>query len=285
MDFKGFYEFVFAENSHPNDGFEDLIAETIFKLVAKSVKDFFDSGKQTKLSQLLVNNAKGNASIRNFGSVAAPKNGVQINVPTSIRGTQLPPELANVQVRITPTKQDVGASAGGSLMELSINSTTLANAASYDDPEIQRMLSRLQYQIHHEMTHFSSGQVDNANKQHSNPYLNGTQRDTPEYNQGKINYYTDAGELRAHAKQYAVLYARYYPGQAFDLNKMLALSSLDSKIERFFKGFAEKGQSQIWNMDVSAYQNQLNAAGQKFIALVNHFLSVINNRSTNVAVV
>ena len=106
-----------------------------------------------------------------------------------------------------------------------------------------------------------------------NPYLSGGQQGSDEYNKGKIGYYTDPGELMAHAKQYAVMYSRFYPGQAFDTDKMMALSSYDPKIERFFKGLqAAPGQSDIWGMDTTPYQQQLKTAGTQFMQMVQNFV-------------
>jgi len=265
--------------SHPHEQYEDAVAEATFGIINKAIYEFFQQNKKKRISDYIVDNSKGLAVLRNFGSEAMPEPGVEIRVPTTVRGHQSPPMAYQLTIRIKPTQKDTGANFGSSILNVYINVNTIAQAKDYNDLPLQAMISRLYFQLHHEMTHLSSGKVAERNKVEYNPYLNKSHsKGSPEYDKGKIDYYTDPGEMRAHAKQYAALYARYYPGQPYDVNKMLALAPLSDKIERFFKGFEEKGRSQIWDMDVTPYQGQLQAAGQQFNAQMDYFLKMINQR-------
>jgi hypothetical protein len=264
--------------SHPHEQYEDAVAEAAFGIINKSLHQYFQNNKQKRISEYIVDNAKGLAVMRNFGSEAVPERGVEIRVPATVKGHQSPIGDQLV-IRIKPTQKDTGADFGTSILNIYLNVNTIAQAKEYNDLPLQAMISRLYFQLHHEMTHLSSGKVSPGNQQHANPYLSGSHpRGSPEYDKGKIDYFTDPGELRAHAKQYAALYARYYPGQPYDVNKMMALAPLSDKIERYFKGFEEQGQSKVWGMDVSPYQGQLQAAGQRFNALMEYFLKMINQR-------
>jgi hypothetical protein len=269
--------------SHPDEQYEDAIAEAVYKLIAKSVSDFFSHRKQKKLSELLVANAGGNGYVRNFGSQAMPENGVEIKIPNNIKGVNLPQHFIaqGLKVRIKPVKGASGASMGSGVININIDPNILVTATEYKDQLVQSMLVRIQYQLHHEATHLSSGAIDGRNSTHSNNYLNGNEKSGSEkYNQGKIDYYTDAGELRAHAKQYAILYSRMYPNQPFDMNKMTALRPYSSKIDRYFIGLGEKsGQSKIWGMDTTQHSKQLADAQQKFMPLVKYFIDQKINKS------
>jgi len=108
----------------------------------------------------------------------------------------------------------------------------------------------------------------------------GFQERSPEYNKGKIDYYTDAGEMRAHAKQFAVTYCRFYPNQPFDPNKMLKLQHVQPKIDRYIGGLTEPaGQSKTWGMDTTPYQQQMNAASPQMMNMINYFVQMLQNRA------
>lgn len=276
MNFKNWLnDYKICEQYHAHEDYEDIIAEGVFKLVNQSVKEWFSLNKTKKLSEIIVANSKGLAQLKNFGSIALPENGVEFKIPPVIKGTQLPKEFENLSVRIKPSQKISGADYGSGIMNISINTSVLQSASKYEDQNVQNMLLRVQYQLHHESTHISSGLVNRANKVPYNPYLSGSHpSNSQEYNKGKIDYYTDPGELRAHAKQYAVLYSRFYPGQPFDQNKMMNLTGHSDKIERYFKGLGEQpGQSKIWGMNTMPHQQQLSTANQQFMNLVKYFIS------------
>ncbi len=56
-----------------------------------------------------------------------------------------------------------------------------------------------------------------------------------------IGYYTNPGEIRAYARQFAHTYSLHYPGEIFDLKKMqaLALESGDGRAINYFNSFAD----------------------------------------------
>lgn len=280
--FRRFREWLIETNglAHDDDQYEMLIADTVYRLVSKAVTEFFQNRKQKRLSELLVTASGGHAVVRNLGSQQSPKYAVSISIPPKIKGVQLPQHFLdlNLQVRIIPISGESRATYGHGLIEIGIDTNVLSSAQSINDPSIAKMLMKIQYQLHHEATHISSGQVGSQNKVDRNPYLSGSaQQGTPDYNQGKINYYTDSGEMRAHARQYAVMYSRFYPGQPFDPQKLMALAGHDPKIARYMQGLGEQpGMSKTWGMDISPYHQQMQAAHQQFLPLIKHF---VNQRS------
>ena len=265
MEFKLWLE---SDNAHPDDQFESLVADTIYNLLDKSIKMYFQNGKQTKLSEIIQQIA-GKQADYSTGKM-------EITIPSSIKGVELPKHFFQhgpLKVVIEPSQgnlAETGASYGYGKMYIAINTKTLSQAQEYNDPNVQKMMVKIQYQLHHEATHISSAQVGNNAKNQSNPYLSKSHpQGSPEYNKGKIDYYTDPGELRAHAKQFAVMYKRFYPNQPFDMQKMLALDGHSGKIRRFFQGL---NSGEHWNMDASPYKDQMQQAGAKFNQLIDYFM-------------
>ncbi len=259
------------ENEHQDDEYESLIADSVYTILDRAIKAFFQNDKQIRLSQLIKQIAKGHAHDNNGR--------LEIIIPKNIRGTEIPDHFFNqgsnqsLKVLVTPVQDDfdqIGASYGYGHLTINIHTPTLAQAHDYHDQNVQKMLMKIQYQLHHEATHISSGKVNNTSG--NNVYINRqAAQGSPEYNKAKVDYYTDPGELRAHAKQFAIMYHRFYPGEAFDVNKMLALDDYTGgKVKRYFHGLNSPDHN-TWNMDPAPYQQQLQQAGQQFMQLVNHF--------------
>ena len=271
----------FLEQTNQDEQYENTIAEYIYKTIEKAVQDYFSNGKQTNFYQILANNSGGN--IKNLGSAESPESAVEFGIPNNI---QLPQSFLskNIKIRVRPSRK-AGANAdyGQGLMSIYLDTNSLNNAKDSKDQSILQMLMFLEQRLHHESTHISTGEVASQNMAGNNPYLSGAKQGTEEYDKGKISYYTDQGELKAHAKQYAIMYARFYPNQPFSVDKMLALSSYDPKIERFFRGLQEgPGQSKIWGMDTTPYIKQLQQAGQTFTQMVQGFIGQrINPQAQN----
>lgn len=264
MEFKNWLN----ENEHQDDEYESLIADSVYNLLSMAIRQYFQNHKQTKLSELIIQLAKGHAQ-RNNGRL-------EIIIPNNIKGQQLPDHFFQhgpLKVIVKPVQgdpDDIGANYGYGHLEINIHTPTLANAQEYNDPNVQKMMMKLQYQLQHETTHISSGPVNQTTG--NNHYLNKQSPEgSPQFDKAKIDYYTDPGELRAHAKQFATMYKRFYPNQPFDMDKMIALNSHAPKIKRFFQGLTNPNQ-QIWGMDTKPYQQQLQQAGQQFLQLVQHFM-------------
>lgn len=257
---------------HPDDPHEEAIAHWVTKLVAAGVKAFFASGKKLRLSQAIVA-AEPSAQVVNLGSQAMPEPAVQVRVPADLNGTRLPQHFIDkrITVRIRPARGRVGADAGAGIINVTVDVVPLENAAAISDPQVYAMLARLEYQLQHECGHLSSSPVGREALVPHNVYAAGGPKG-PDYDAAKIAYYTDEGELRAHAKQFAALYARYHPGQPFDLQKMLALSPLSDKVERFFSGMVRTPRPGIWGMDTGPHADRLDVAGRRFMALFQYYL-------------
>lgn len=267
--------------AHPHDLVEDAIAQGGHRGVTVALERFFAQGKQERLRDLLVDAFAGTATIRNFGSDAHPNSGVQIQVPSRVKGMDVP--VKSLCIRILSAHGATKASYGSGIITLAVDTDVLRTSNSFLDSAVQHMLIRIGMQLHHETVHISSGPVLPKNLEGMKPYLNpscGDARGTSFYNEAKINYYTDPGELRAHAKQHAFLFRTFYgASQPFDKEKMLALLPIDQKIERFFVGLTESGESKIWGMDVDPYAHRLRAAHEQFTDTFNYFLELLNSRA------
>jgi hypothetical protein len=94
-----------------------------------------------------------------------------------------------------------------------------------------------------------------------------------------VDYYTDPGELRAHAKQYAAMYATRWPGERFDINKLGSLHDRAGKLPRFIWGLHDPIRySQYWDegsvkVDMTPYVARLKAAYVNFYKLMDYFVN------------
>lgn len=262
--------------AHQHDDIEDAIAESVFRVVNASMKEWFEGNKTGDLIQIMEDKFRGQAKKTNFGSQALPEWGIKIKLPTKIKSLDMPFKDAQVRIKLSP--KDEMAYMGGTMITVHLNQKIIDQAKTFNDPNLQQLLLKLQYQLHHEATHLSSAKNIEDNKEHNSPYLQ-SDKNHPKYDDYKVIYFTSDDELRSHSKQFAVLYDRFFPKQKFELEKMLSLTPfMPAKIARFFQGFDEKGDSEIWNMNTDKYQNQFKQAKEKIIPLVQHYLKLIQNR-------
>jgi hypothetical protein len=127
--------------------------------------------------------------------------------------------------------------------------------------EVDRHLSILKSAMHHEAEHIYNIGTSN----------NGNNHDVA------IKYMTNPGEIRAHARQMAQQYAKYFPGEPFDLNKVqliLDKPEFTTTHKNYFYNFANPN---IW-------QNAINKSGYKqenphnqIMQLVPKFLAQYQN--------
>lgn len=262
--------------AHHHDNIEDAIAESIFRAVNNAMREWFHGDKIGDLFKIMEDKFKGHAKKTNFGSEALPEWGIKINLPSKIKNFDMPFKDAQVRIKLSP--KDEMAYMGGTVITAHMNQKIIDKAKSFSDPDLQQLLLKLQYQLHHESTHLSSAKNIEANKEHNSPYLQSNKKH-PKYDDYKVTYFTSNDELRSHAKQFAVLYDKFFPKQKFELEKMLSLKPfMPAKIERFFQGFDETGNSAIWNMNTDKYQKQFKEAKEKIIPLVQHYLKLIQDR-------
>jgi hypothetical protein len=285
MKFKHFCENT--DFSHEDDQYEEFVASYIFYIMNKSTKEFFDLSKKKKLSEIVIDNSGGKAEVIDKGSKAIPEKIIRFHIPQTINGASAPKHLYNekgpfdLTVDISP-KSTRGSYGGGAdalgrlawRIKLPIDISVFQNANSYQDPSVQMMLLKLQKQLVHEATHISSGKSSEEEQNNADVYVNQKHlQGSDEYNRSKINYYTGPAEIRAHARQFALLYSRYFPNQPFNMENMNKISNIDDKFDRYFKGFEEKGHSQIWgNINVDSYKDQLLKAKSNFVPLVQYFV-------------
>lgn len=263
--------------SHPHDAIEDAIAESVYRIAFNAIRQWFHDDKKSDLMQVMEDKCQGFGKKTNFGSEAFPEWGIKIKLPKKIKGLEMP--FVDAQVRIKLAPKDEMAYMGQNLITVHINEKLLKSANSFSDPAVQQVLAKLQYQLHHEATHLSSAKNIEDNKEHNSPYLQKKESD-PRYNDYKVKYFTGDDELRSHAKQFAVIYDKYFPKDEFSVEKILKLKPImPNKIERFFQGFDEKGHSEIWRMNTDKYQEEFKTAKEKLIPLIQNYMKVIRKRN------
>lgn len=292
-----FYEFCIileeaAWPAHEDDEYEHKVAEWCYRGVSAAVRRYIESGRKDSLSSIFVDLSRGKAKALNKGSTDDPKWVVQIPIPETLEGVSAPGHMKNekgpfdLRLEVGTGKAQLGAEYSGGAdhhgrlawtISIYVDMGVLNRASGVEDRDVQMMLLRLHKQIVHEVTHMSSGKSSSEEGDASREYRygkdsSGRGSNTPEYNKAKIMYYTGDAELRAHARQFALLYSRYYPGRPFDMAKMERIASVDDKYDRYFKGFDEEGESNIWGFDVSPYRDVLKRAKDRFLPMVKHFV-------------
>lgn len=140
-----------------------------------------------------------------------------------------------------------------------INVYPFDTAKSID--EVDRYLSILKSAMHHEVEHiYNIGTSYNGENHHM-----------------AIQYLTNPGEIRAHARQMAQQYAKHFPGEPFDLNKaqqILNNPEFTTTHKNYFNNFANHD---VWQKTINKFgQNQENPHDQ-IMKLVPQFLAQYQN--------
>lgn len=150
-----FKKFLCEQQQQEQDAFwENAIADYIYNLIEKSVKEYFAKGKKTKLSQIIAATSGGSA--KNLGSISQPEMAVEFSIPANLNGKQLPQNFVakNIKVRIRPArKSGANAEYGGGLMSIYLNDQVFVSAQNAQDQSVLQMLMTLEQRVHHESTH------------------------------------------------------------------------------------------------------------------------------------
>jgi len=142
-----------------------------------------------------------------------------------------PKDLQAMEIRFSPTLQDnsnghLARNPNGGGLQLSLSYGLIQNAK--DQNGLQNALKQLEMTVYHETDHIYNPGSD------FNTDATNTAQET-------IRYLSNPGEMRAHAWQYAVYYAKQLPNQPFNLQKIqqLAQQSQDGKAINYFISFAD----------------------------------------------
>jgi hypothetical protein len=228
MEFK---KWLHLENDQ-YEVYEEAIAAYTFYHFRQAVNKFFSDGKRKKVEEYMKESWEGQNKPNNGG-------GIRFYLPPRIgKNTVFPKEMVDLRICVdvnpTPNEDGAGATQGHGIIGIHYNPNILQAASGPNDVKVQNIIATIQYQLYHEATHLMSGQVGDGAKMQSTPWWKYPQ-DSQEYRNGQLNYYTDAGEVKAHARQYAIMYMNKYPGQKYDPQLLIKLAQElnDNKMMRY----------------------------------------------------
>ena len=217
-----------ASNSEYQEG---LIASFFSKRISEAVQKFFDEDRRESLpyylSQIIQGEVKGDVGV--------------FPVPPKIGRIALNPDFKGWKVELKPANENTFASAGAGNVSIPYDKSVLRNAQSFQDPAVDRMLSRMDDHLVHECSHIATSKPGEDATIKGKPYWERYQKGSREYAEAQIKYYTDPGEVRAHARQYANIYLKQY-GNNFDQRKFeqMAWDNQDNKLHRFVNRLRDK---------------------------------------------
>lgn len=230
MDFK---KWLYLENDQ-YEQYEEAIAAYIFYHFRTAINKFFADGKKKNIGEYMQETWDGQSKPGNG------KGSIRLYVPPKIgRNTVFPKEMVDLRicVDIQPFASDIGAGAtqGHGIIGIHYDPKVLMKAQDAHDPQVNNMIATIQFQLYHEATHLMSGRVEPGNSIGAQTPWWKLPQDSQEYRNGQLSYYTDPGEVKAHARQYAIMYMNKYPNKPYDPNLLMALGEelQDNKIKRY----------------------------------------------------
>lgn len=264
MEFK---RWLYLENDQ-YEVYEEAIAAYTFYHFRKAVNQFFSGGKRKSVEQYMQESWAGQTKSNNEG-------GIRFYLPPKIgQNTVFPKEMVDLRICIdvnpNPNEDGAGATQGHGIISIHYNPQTLQNAQDQSDPKVQNIIATIQYQLYHEATHLMSGRVGDGAKLQTTPWWKYPE-DSQEYRNGQLNYYTDSGEVKAHARQYAIMYMNKYPGQKYDQNLLVKLAGelKDNKMMRY----AQKLGNPKIQAQFPQFASQMQKAHELFQGFMQRFVN------------
>lgn len=230
MDFK---KWLLFENDQ-YEQYEEATAAYIFYHFRQAINKFFADGKKKTIGEYMQETWDGQSKPANG------KGAIRLYMPSKFgKGVVYPQEMIDLRICVDvqpfPSESGAGATQGGGIIGIHYDPNILTKAQNVNDPQIQNIIATIQFQLYHETTHLMSGRVGpEASVGTQTPWWK-LPRDSQEYKTGQLNYYTDPGEVKAHARQYAIMYMNKYPGKPYDPNLLMALGEelQDNKMKRY----------------------------------------------------
>lgn len=255
-----FAEWFKADEAANSEYQEGLLASYFHKRLTEAVKSFFDDDRREPLPSYL-------SKILGGGEVQGDRG--EFTVPEKIGQVTMLPEFKGWKLILHPVDENSFAFAGHGKIGLPYDKVTLRNAQDFNDPAVGKMLSRLDDQLVHECSHIMTSKPGDDAQVKDKPYWQKYEKGTPEYAKAQIKYYTDPGELRAHARQYANIYMRHY-GDHFEQSNLerLAWELGDNKLYRFMHRLRDSGVQQQFPQ----LADKMNQAHSDFIKNVGYFV-------------
>lgn len=228
MEFKNW---LYLENDK-YEAYEEAIAAYTFYHFRQAINKFYSDGKRKRVEEYMKENWDGPTEPNNHG-------GIRFYIPPKIgKKTVFPQEMIDLEIAVdvnsNPQEDGAGATSGRGIIGIHYNPNDLQAAQNINDPKVGKIIATIQYQLYHEATHLMSGRVGNAALMKTTPWWK-LPRDSQQYRDGQLEYYTDPGEVKAHARQYAIIYMNKYPGQKYNLQLLIKLAQElnDNKMLRY----------------------------------------------------
>lgn len=256
MNFSEWFKADEAVNTEYQEG---LLASFLLKRITEAVQGYFNGDRRESLPYYLGQIIEGDVQ---------GEKGV-FPVPDKIGRVTLVPDFHGWKLELHPASENTFAFAGAGSIGLPYDKELLRQANDFSDPAIARMLTRIDDQLVHECSHICTSKPGEDAKVKDKPYWQKYQKGTPQYAEAQIKYYTDPGEVRAHARQYANIYLRNV-GDQFDQSKFekMAWDLSDNKLYRFVHRLRDKGvQGQFPQL-----AERMNRAYDDFMKTVGYFV-------------
>jgi hypothetical protein len=233
-----FKNWLYLENDR-YEVYEEAIAAYTFYHFQHAINRFFSDNKKKKIEEYMQEKWEGQNEPNNQG-------GVRFYIPSKIGNkTILPKEMIDLRIciDINPMPNEDGAKATQTqgIISIHYDPNILQKALSPSNINVQNIIATIQYQLYHEVTHLMSGRVGSGAKMLNTPWWK-YPKNSQEYINGQLNYYTDEGEIKAHARQYAIMYMNKYPGQKYNPQTLIKLSQElnDNKMMRYAKKLGDR---------------------------------------------
>jgi hypothetical protein len=226
MNFK-----LWLEQDHNYDSEQDRLEHKAFEFVFDKIKKAADLAAQD--SSVRPNVPQGMQAAMKFRDAmmkvwpeSEQGRGVKFILPKDKF-----PSLGSLRIRVNSQKDESSADIiDGKIDTIYVGTHSLQGAIEQKNKdEIDRHLRRISGSLNHEMTHLHHGGNDGG-------------EETPE---DAVRYMTNAGELRAHAKDYAYTWSQDFPGEPFDAQKFVhkviptLVDSKKKKAMHYFVSFAD----------------------------------------------
>lgn len=260
MDNLSFSEWFKTNESTSAEYQEGLLASFLSKRITEAVQKYFADDRRESLpfylGKLIEGDVKGVSGT--------------FPVPDKIGRIELMPDFHGWKLKMNPASENTFAFAGAGDIGLPYDASVLKHAKGFDDPAVTSMISRLNDQLVHECGHISTAKIGEDAKVVGKPYWQKFKKGSHEYAEAQIRYYTDPGEVRAHARQYANIYSKRY-GDHFDQKKFeqMAWDLSDNKLYRFVHRLKDK-QVQDQFPELS---ERMNRAADEFMKTVEYFVN------------
>ena len=221
MNFAEWFKTDEAANSEYQEG---LVASFLHRRISDAVKQYFNDDRRETLPHYLAQSMQGEV---NGEKGTYP-------LPEKIGNVTLMPDFHGWKLELHPAADNTFAFAGAGSIGLPYDKDTLRQSQGFDDPQVDRMLSRIDDQLVHECSHICTSKIGEDATVKDKPYWQKFEKGSPQYNEAQIKYYTDPGEVRAHARQYANIYLKKYD-ENWDQGKFekMAWDLNDNKLYRF----------------------------------------------------